>query len=96
VLGSLLNQIVSGMKRVPEEILRAFQQQKTTIGGCRPQLVDIVRMLQLVTSNQPTFMCFDAVDECDRVQRARILDSLKQILEKSPRARVFAMGRPHI
>ena len=96
VLGSLLKQIVSGMKTIPKEILQTFQQQKTTIGGHRPQLVDIVRMLQLVTSNQPTFMCLDALDECDRVQRARLLDSLKQILEKSPRTRIFATGRPHI
>ena len=96
VLGSLLKQIVSGMKTIPKEILQTFQQQKTTIGGHRPQLVDIVRMLQLVTSIQPTFMCLDALDECDRVQRAKLLDSLKQILEKSPRTRIFATGRPHI
>ena len=96
VLGSLLNQIVSGMKTVPEEILRAFRQQKTTISGCRPQLVDIVKMLQLVTSYQPTFMCLDALDECSRVERTRLLDSLKQILEKSPRTRIFTTGRPYI
>ena len=96
VLGSLLKQIVGGMKRVPEEILRTFRQQKTTIGGRRPQLVDIVRMLQLVTSIQPTFMCLDGLDECSRVQRARLLDSLRQILEKSPGTRIFATGRPHI
>jgi len=96
VLGSLLKQIVSGMERVPGEILRAFRQQKTTIGGRRPQLVDIVKMLQLVTSYQPTFICLDALDECGRVERARILDSIKQILEKSPGIRIFATGRPHI
>ena len=96
VLGSLLKQIVSGMKRIPEDISRAFQQQKTTIGGRRPQLVDIVKMLQFVTSSRPTFMCLDALDECGRVQRARLLDSLKQILENSPRTRIFATGRPYI
>jgi len=96
VLGSLLKQIVSGMERIPEEISRIFRQQKTTIGGRRPQLIDIVRMLQLVTSYQPTFMCLDALDECGRVQRARLLDSLQQILEKSPGTRIFATGRPHI
>jgi len=96
VLGSLLKQIVSGMERIPEEISRIFRRQKTTIGGRRPQLIDIVRMLQLVTSYQPTFMCLDALDECGRVQRARLLDSLQQILEKSPGTRIFATGRPHI
>ena len=96
VLGSLLKQIVSGMKRVPEEISLAFEQQKTTMGGRRPQLTDLVKMLQLVTSSQPAFMCLDALDECGRVQRARLLDSLQQILEKSPGIRIFATGRSYI
>ena len=96
VLGSLLKHIVSGMERIPEEISRAFQQQKTTIGGRRAQLVDIVKMLRFVTSSRPTFMCLDALDECGRVQRARILDSLNQIVEKSPCTRIFTTGRPHI
>ena len=96
VLGSLLKQIVSGMERIPEEISWAFQLQKTTIGGRRAQLVDIVKMLRFVTSSRPTFMCLDALDECGRVQRARILDSLNQILEKSPCTRIFTTGRRHI
>ena len=96
MLGSLLKQMVGGMERIPEEISRAFQQQKTTIGGCRPQLVDIVNMLQLITSSRRTFMCIDALDECAGVQRVRLFDSLKQILEKSPGTRIFATGRPHI
>ena len=54
VLGSLLQQIVGGMERIPEEILRALRDQKEAIGGRRPRLVDIVKMLQLVTPLQPT------------------------------------------
>ena len=96
MLGSLLKQIVSGMERVPEEISRAFQEQKKAIGGCGPQLADIVKMLQATTSLQPTFMCIDALDECVGVQRFKVLDSLNQILEKSPRTRIFITGRPHI
>ena len=96
MLGSLLKQMVCGMGRIPEEILQAFQQQKKDVGGCGPQLVDIVRMLQLVTSLQRTFICIDALDECVGVQRFRLFDSLKQILERSPGTRVFVTGRPHI
>ena len=96
VLGSLLKRMVGGMERIPEEILRAFQQQKTTIGGHRPQLVNTVKMLQFITSSRRTFMCIDALDECSGVQQVRLLDSLKQILEKSPGTRIFATGRPHI
>jgi len=96
VLGSLLKQTISGMERVPEEISSAFGRQKTTIGGRRPQLADIVKMLQAITPSQPTFMCLDGLDECSGEQRARLLDSFNQILERSPCARIFATGRPYI
>ena len=96
VLGSLLKQMVSGMERVPEEISRAFQEQKKAIGGCGLQLVDIVKMLQVITSSQPTYICIDALDECVGVQRLRMLDCLRQVLEKSPTTRIFMTGRPHI
>jgi len=96
MLGSLLKQIVSGMERIPEEISSAFKQQKKDIGGCGPQLADMVKMIQAITSSQPIFICIDALDECVGVQRVRVLDSLKQILEKSPTTRIFVTGRPHI
>ena len=96
MLGSLLKQAIGGMERIPEEISRAFQEQKKAIGGCGPQLVDIVKMLQAITSIQPMFMCIDGLDECAGVQRAKLFDSLKQILEKSPRTRIFSTGRPYI
>jgi len=96
VLGSLLKQMVGGMERVPEEIWRAFQQQRTTVGGRRPQLGNIVKMLQIITSSRLTFICIDALDECSGVQRVRLLDSLQQILEKSPGTRIFATGRSYI
>ena len=96
VLGSLVKQIISGMEWFPEEIWQAFQEQKNTLGGCRPELIDIVKMLQAITSSQPTFLCIDALDECEGVQRSRILGSLKQVLEESPSTRVFVTARPHV
>ena len=96
MMGSLLKQIVSGMGSVPDEISRAFQEQKKAIGGCGPQIADIVKLLQAITSSQPTFICIDALDECVGVQRFKVLDSLNQILEKSPGTRMFVTGRPHI
>ena len=96
MLGSLVRQIVSGMERIPDEISTAFQEQKWAIGGCGPQLVDLVKMLQTITSTRPTFVCLDALDECVGAQRVKVLDSLKQILERSPATRIFVTGRPHI
>ena len=96
MLGSLVKQIVSGMERIPVEISTAFREQKKAIGGCGPQLADLVKMLQVITSSQSTFVCIDGLDECMGVQRARVLDSLKQILQKSPGARILVTGRPHV
>jgi len=96
ILGSLLKQIVRGMERIPEEISRAFQEQEMFIGGRELRLCDIVKMLRLITSSQPTFICIDAIDECTGPHRTRLLDSLILILEKSPSTRIFITGRPHI
>jgi len=96
MLGSLLRQVISGMESVPKDISRALREQQRVIGGRRPRLADIVKILDLITSSQPTFMVIDALDECTAVQRFRLFDSLKEILEKSPAARIFVTGRPHI
>ena len=96
MLGSLLRQMVSGTGRISEDIWRALREQREAVSGRRPQLGDIVNMLQLITSSQRTYMVIDALDECTAVQRYRLFDSLKVILEKSPNARIFVTGRPHI
>ena len=96
MLGSLLKQIVGGMEKIPEEISQAFQEQKRVIGRRGLQLPDIVKMLQNITSSLRTFVCIDALDECAAVHRVKLLNSLKQTLEKSPRTRIFILGRPHI
>ena len=96
ILGSLLRRVVGGIEKVPEEITRAFQEQKLAIGGRGPRLPDIVKMLQNITSSMHTFVCIDALDECAPAHRAKLLNSLQQILETSPRTRVFIIGRPHV
>ena len=57
---------------------------------------EIVKLLQTVTNLQPTFICIDALDECVEGYRPEILDSLRQIIEKSPNTRIFLTGRRHI
>ena len=96
MLGSLLKQVVAGLGEVPEEIAKAYEDQKKVIGGRAPQLPDIINMLQTTSSEKPTFICIDALDECAAEYRVKILDSLHQILQKSPGLRIFVTGRPHI
>ena len=55
-----------------------------------------MKMLQLITSSLRTFIVIDALNECTPVQRFRLFDSLKEILENSPSARIFVTGRPRI
>ena len=96
ILGSLLKQIVSGLERIPDEISRMFQYHKKVTGGIELQVPEIVKMLQDATSSQPTFICIDAMDECVERHRPQVLDSLRQILEKSSDTRIFLTGRRHI
>jgi len=95
ILGSLLRQVVGGLERIPEEISRAFQEERNSIGGRGPRLPDIVKMLQTVTSLR-TFICIDAWDECAAAHRVKLLNSLQQILQTSPCTRIFIIGRPHV
>jgi len=96
MLGALLRQLVCGLEETPEEISRVYQVQKNAIGGRGPKLSDIVKMMQMASSRKRTFICIDALDECAAGNRVKLLDSLNQILEKSPGIRIFVTGRPHI
>ena len=96
ILGSLLKQIASGLERIPDEISRTFQDHKKVIGGRELRVPEIVKMLQDATSLQPTYICVDAVDECVERHRPEVLDSLRQIREKSSSTRIFLTGRQHI
>ena len=96
VLGSVLRQLVCGQEEIPEEIFRAYKDQKNSIGGRGPQLSDIVKMIQTASSKHHTFICIDALDECVVGHWVKLLDSLNRILEKSPGTRIFVTGRQHI
>ena len=96
VLGAVLKQVVSGLEEVPEEIAQEYEGQKQVIGGRKPQLANIVRMLQNTASMKRTFICIDALDECVARYRVKILDSLNQVLKSSPGTRLLVTGRPHI
>ena len=96
VLGSLLKQIVGGLENIPAKILQAFQDQGKVIGGRKLGLGEIVEMLQDISASRRTFICIDALDECVAEYRGKLLDSLAQVLHKSPTTRVFLAGRLHI
>jgi len=96
MLGALLKQVVGGLEEVPEELSQAYEDQRKVIGGRGPGLSDISKMLHTASSERLTFICIDAMDECAPEHRVKILDSLHEILRKSPGVRIFMTGRPHV
>ena len=96
VLGSVLKQVVGGLDEVPERIVKVFRDRGKVIGGQRLPLGEIVEFLQDIASSRFAFICIDALDECSPGHRVMLLDSLNKILQKSPGARIFLTGRPHI
>ena len=96
MLGSLLKQLLGGVEAIPGEIIRKFRSQKKAIGGRRVQLPDIIRMFATLSTLQRTFVCVDALDECIPEHQLEVIEALGQILQSSPKTRVFVTGRSHI
>ena len=96
VLGVLLKQVISSLEQIPKEITDAFRRHKKFIGGRELQLSEIVKMLGSISSTQRMFLCLDALDECAASDRAKVLLSLKDVIEISPTTRVFLTGRPYV
>ena len=96
VLSALLKQLVRGLEKIPQKIVEAFRKDKTTTGGRRLELGQVVEMLQDIASSRPTCICFDALDECVAEYRGKLLESLQQIPHKSPSTRIFLVGRLHV
>ena len=96
ILGSVLKQVVGGLGKVPERIVKAFRNRDKVIGGQSLSLEEIVEFLQDISTAHCTFICLDALDECPPRYRVELLSSLNQIFQKSPSVRIFLTGRPHI
>src|SRR5437588_4238801 len=96
MLGSLLGQLVSGLKGIPEMVVKTFQNEKKVIGGRGLRVAGILEMFHTIAATKRTFICIDALDECVPEHRTVILKSLQQILLASPNTRMFITGRSHL
>lgn len=96
IMGAILRQLVV-RDEVLEQVQSAFQMAKNEVGGRRPRLPDIVQMLKQAIARLPrVFICIDALDECLPKHLLELLESLRDILQESPRARIFLTGRPPV
>ena len=96
MLGCLLRQLVFGLEAIPNEVSEAYRDRKNGIGGQAPKISSILKMLQTTCAKKRAFVCIDALDEYATEYRAKLLDSLNQMLQQSPSTRIFMTGRPHI
>ena len=96
IIGAILKQLV-GRGGIPSHVREAFQKAKMEFGGRGPRLADLMGMLKTAIASLPRiFICLDAMDECLPKYIPELLESLRDIVRESPRARIFLTGRPHI
>ena len=95
-MGAILKQLV-GRGGVPNDLRDAFQKGKKEFGGRGPRLADLIGMLKIAIASLPqVFICLDALDEFLPKFLPELLESLRDITQGSPRARIFLTGRPHV
>ena len=96
IIGAVLRQLlVRG--EVLEHVRQAFQKAKGEVGGRGLRLPDMVQMLKRTVSILPeVFICIDALDECPPKHLLELLGTMKEVLEESPRTRIFLTGRPQV
>jgi len=96
IVGAILKQLVV-REEVLEHVQNAFQKAKSEVGGRGLRLPDMVQMMkQAVVALPQVFICVDALDECLPKHLLELLVSLKNILQESPRTRIFVTGRPQV
>ena len=96
IIGAILKQLLVGGEML-EHVQLAFQKAKKEVGGRGLRLPEMAQMLKQVLAALPqVFICIDALDECLPKHLLELLVSLKDILQESPRTRIFATGRPQV
>ena len=96
IMGAILKQLVA-RGEILEQVQTAFQKAKIEFGGRGLRLPDMVQMVKRAVSTLPrVFICIDGLDECLPKHLLELLGSLKDILQESPRMRIFVTGRPHV
>ena len=96
IVGAILKQLLVGGE-VLEHVQLAFRKAKKEVGGRGLRLPDMAQMLkQTLATLSQVFICIDALDECLPNHLLELLVSLKDILQESPRTRIFVTGRHQV
>ena len=90
VIEAILRQLID--REISEEI-----GEKKLQKGARPLLKDLKRMLKIaIDPLAQVFICVDALDELVPGGLPALLGHLRDIVQDSPKIRVFLTGRPHV
>ena len=96
IIGAILKQLVR-REGIPDYLREAFQKGEKEYGGRGLRLAELMGMLKTAIASLPqVFICLDALDECLNKHLPELLESLRNILQESPKTRLFLTGRPHI
>ena len=97
IMGEFLKQLVCCGREIPKAIQDEFRERKKEVGEGRPILADLMRMLKTTIASLPRiFICIDALDQCLPKYLPQLLESLSDIIQESPKTRIFLTGRPYI
>ena len=95
IIGAVLKQLVN-RGEIPRDIREEFLEAKK-VGGRRPLLEDLVRMLKIAVGPlRQVFICIDALDECLPENLTELLKSLGDFVLEHPWTRIFFTGRPPV
>ena len=96
MIGAILKQLV-GRGDISKDVRDAFRKAQREFGGRGLLLADMLGMLKTIIASLPQiFICIDALDECLPKHLPELLESLRDIVQGSPRTRIFLTGRPHV
>ena len=96
IIGAILKQLVA-REDMLEHVRTAFKKAKKELGGRGLRLQDMMQVAKQAVATLPqVFICIDALDECLPKNLLELLKSLRDILQESPRMRIFVTGRPHV
>jgi len=96
MLGAMLKQLAT-RGGISKHMREGFRKAKKEFGGRGLQLPETVGILKkTISSLSRLFICIDALDECTPKDRWELIESLREIVQVLPGARVFLTGRPHI
>ena len=90
MMGAILKELIG--RDIPEYLREAFRKESVAGGLLLDRLIEL-----LGSSSLPqAFICIDALDECLLQNLPKLLMSLRAIVLKSPKTRIFLTGRPHV